>query len=68
MQKTGGGFKYHLNWSYMYNVIIYVLQGITEDKIQEAITDLQLQIQSKDQQLQVLNSSTITLQDPKYTG
>uniref|UniRef100_A0A8W8JU68 DH domain-containing protein n=1 Tax=Magallana gigas TaxID=29159 RepID=A0A8W8JU68_MAGGI len=43
-------------------------EGITEDKIQEAITDLQLQIQSKDQQLQVLNSSTITLQDPKYTG
>lgn len=49
-------------------MVLYVLQGITEDKIQEAITDLQLQIQSKDQQLQVLNSSTITLQDPKYTG
>ncbi|XP_061162853.1 uncharacterized protein LOC133172061 [Saccostrea echinata] len=41
---------------------------ITEEKIQEAKADLQLKIQAKDQQLQVLNSSTITLQDAKYGG
>ncbi|XP_078337280.1 uncharacterized protein LOC111137059 isoform X3 [Crassostrea virginica] len=43
-------------------------EGLSEDKVQEAITDVQLKIQSKDQQLQVLNSSTITLQDPKFGG
>ncbi|XP_056013747.1 uncharacterized protein LOC125646134 isoform X6 [Ostrea edulis] len=54
--------------STLVNTLKLSYECITEEKIQEATTDLQVKIQAKDQQLQVINSSTITLQDPKYSG
>jgi len=42
---------------------MFILQGLSEDHINHLLTQLQQQIQGKDYQLQMLNSSAIIIFD-----
>lgn len=48
--------------------MLWVLQGVSEDHLNQLLTQLQQQIQGKDYQLQMLNSSAIIIFDRQRYG
>ena len=58
--KVSTEYNKTLTWTYTF---LCVFQGFSEELIQRLIADLQAQIQNKDYQLQLLNSSSIIIRD-----